>query len=218
MLLNRKSGLAKSEEWANYFSLRLASLNLFQQLPQQKAIDLGVLPAYGLKPGWYHHTRSGHYVSPPSYRKVTIAYHAQHPMFPTLVKGIETLLKQDNLDVEFVKYDLFAPNVEEIDIWVKPMGISSNRDDALAGWLLNYSDISNLSNSEDFSDWVSIVEKWQSEEHSNFPAKELGESLVEKKQIIPMFHCWLGVSQDQCGELQNAKCNALGGSILAKFG
>lgn len=210
LLLNRKSGLAKSEDWASYFSQRLASLNLFQQLPQQKVIDLGVLPAHGLKPGWYHHTRSGNYCSPPSYRKVTIAYHAQHPMFPTLVKCIETLLKQDQLDVEFVKYDIVAPDVEDIDIWVKPMGISSNREDALAGWLLNYSDISQLSDADDFKLWCEIVEKWQSEEYAKFPAKELGESLVEKKQIIPMFHCWLGVSKDQCGELQNAQCNALG--------
>jgi len=28
--------------------------------------------------------------------------------------------------------------------------------------------------------------------------------------LIPMFHCWLGVNKDQCGTLQNAKCNALG--------
>ena len=131
-------------------------------------------------------------------------------MFPTLVKCIETLLKQDNLEVELIKYDLEAPNIEDIDIWVKPMGIANNRDDALAGWLLNYSDISLLSKNEDFEFWTKVVEQWQSEENSNFPAKDLGKSLVEKMQIIPMFHCWLGVSKDQCGSLQNAKCNALG--------
>ncbi len=210
LLLNRKSGLAKSNDWASYFSQRLGALNLYQQLPQDKIVELGVLPAHGLKPGWYHHTRQGSYTSPPSYRKVTIAYHGQHPMFPTLVKCIETLLKQDNLEVELIKYDLEAPNIEDIDIWVKPMGIANNRDDALAGWLLNYSDISLLSKNEDFEFWTKVVEQWQSEENSNFPAKDLGKSLVEKMQIIPMFHCWLGVSKDQCGSLQNAKCNALG--------
>lgn len=210
LLLNRKSGLAKSNDWASYFSQRLGALNLYQQLPQDKIVELGVLPAHGLKPGWYHHTRQGSYTSPPSYRKVTVAYHAQHPMFPTLVKCIETLLKQDNLEVELIKYDLEAPNIEDIDIWVKPMGIANNRDDALAGWLLNYSDISLLSKNEDFEFWTKVVEQWQSEENSNFPAKDLGKSLVEKMQIIPMFHCWLGVSKDQCGSLQNAKCNALG--------
>jgi SgrR family transcriptional regulator len=75
---------------------------------------------------------------------------------------------------------------------------------------LNYSDISLLSKNEDFEFWTKVVEQWQSEENSNFPAKDLGKSLVEKMQIIPMFHCWLGVSKDQCGSLQNAKCNALG--------
>lgn len=210
LLLNRKSGLAQSDEWANYFSQRLGSLNLYQQLPQDKIVELGVLPAHGLKPGWYHHTRHGACISPPSYKKIRIAYHGEHPMFPTLVKCIEGLLKQDNLDVELIKYSVFAPNVDDIDIWVKPMGIANNRDDALAGWLLNYSDISLVSRESDYECWTKVVERWQAEENSVFPAQELGKSLVEKMQLIPMFHCWLGVSKDQCGSLQNAKCNALG--------
>ncbi|WP_394145035.1 SgrR family transcriptional regulator [Vibrio atypicus] len=210
LLLNRKSGLAKSDDWARYFSQRLGALNLYQQLPQDKIVELGVLPAHGLKPGWYHHTRQGSYSSPPAYTKVTIAYHSEHPMFPTLVKCIETLLRQDNLEVELVKYTVFAPDIDNVDIWVKPMGISNDRDDALAGWLLNYSDISLFSKSTDFEYWTKVVESWQSEENTNFPAREIGKSLVEKLQIIPMFHCWLGVSKDQCGSLQNAKCNALG--------
>ncbi|KHT47443.1 SgrR family transcriptional regulator [Vibrio sinaloensis] len=210
LLLNRKTGLAKSSEWANYFSQRLGALNLYQQLPQEKIVELGVLPAHGLKPGWYHHTRQGNYTSPPSYHTVKIAYHGEHPMFPTLVKCIEMILKQDNLDVELVKYSVFAPDIDDIDIWVKPMGIANNRDDALAGWLLNYSDISLFSRSDDFEYWTKVVEEWQAKENAAFPARELGKSLVEKMQIIPMFHCWLGVSKDQCGSLQNAKCNALG--------
>ncbi|MCG9682282.1 SgrR family transcriptional regulator [Vibrio sp. Isolate23] len=210
LLLNRRSGLAKSDDWANYFSHRLGSLNLYQELPQEKIVELGVLPAHGLKPGWYHHTRQGHYTSPPSYRKVTIAYHGQHPMFPTLVKCIESLLKQDNLEVELIKYDISLPDADDVDIWVKPMGIANNREDGLAGWLLNYSDIEQLSKPEDFKYWSGLVEVWQAEENSAFPAKDLGKSLVERMQIIPMFHCWLGISKDQCGSLQNAKCNALG--------
>ncbi|RTZ17342.1 SgrR family transcriptional regulator [Vibrio aquaticus] len=209
LLLNRKDGLAKSNDWANYFSQRLNTLNLFQQLPQDKIVELGVLPAHGLKPGWYHHTKQG-YVSPPSYRSVTIAYHGQHPMFPTLVKCIETLLKQDGLSVNLVTYDLTVENTDEVDIWLKPMGISTNRDDALAGWLLNYSDIAALSKDTDFAHWAELIEQWQATDSRAFPAKELGKSLVEKLQLIPMFHCWLGVNKDQCGSLQNAKCNALG--------
>ncbi|MFB9218075.1 SgrR family transcriptional regulator [Vibrio sinaloensis] len=210
LLLNRRSGLAKSDDWANYFSQRLGALNLYQQLPQDKVVELGVLPAHGLKPGWYHHTRQGTYTSPPAYRKVTIAYHAEHPMFPTLVQCIETLLKQDNLEVELLKYNVYAPDIDDIDIWVKPMGIANDRDDALAGWLLNYSDISQFSQDRDFDYWTKVVQDWQSDKSAAFPAKEIGKSLVERMQIIPMFHCWLGVSKDQCGSLQNAKCNALG--------
>ncbi|MFW7523538.1 SgrR family transcriptional regulator [Vibrio ostreicida] len=210
LLLNRRNGLAKSDEWANYFSCRLSSLNLYQQLPQDKIVDLGVLPAHGLKPGWYHHRRQGQYASPPSYRKVTIAYHAQHPMFPTLVHCIVELLKQDNIDVELMKYDISLPDIEQVDIWIKPMGIANHRDDALVAWLLNYSDINLVSKAEDFREWTNIVETWQAQEKSTFPAKTLGIALVDAMQIIPMFHCWLGVSKDQCGSLQNAKSNALG--------
>ncbi|MGD8116644.1 SgrR family transcriptional regulator [Vibrio sp. TRT 29B02] len=209
LLLNRKNGLAVSDEWASYFSHRLSTLNLFQQLPQEKIVELGVLPAHGLKPGWYHHTKQG-YTSPPSYRTVTIAYHAQHPMFPTLVKCIEAILKHDGLSVNLIKYELTVDDTAEVDIWIKPMGIATNRDDALAGWLLNYSDIEALSMSKDFEYWTKVVKQWQATENASFPAKELGKSLAEKMQLIPMFHCWLGVSKDQCGALQNAKCNALG--------
>lgn len=209
LLLNRKNGLAASDDWANYFSQRLNSLNLYQQLPQDKIVELGVLPALGLKPGWYHHIRKG-VATPPAYRTVTVAYHAQHPMFPTLVKGIDSLLKQDGLTVQLIKYDLTVENTEEVDIWIKPMGIATNRDDALAGWLLNYSDIEALSREQDFNYWAQVVQQWQAKENAPFPAKLLGQSLVEKKQLIPMFHCWLGVSKDHCGSLQNAKCNALG--------
>lgn len=210
LLLNRKNGLAKSDDWARYFSLRLSSLNVFQLLPQGRIVELGALPAYGLKPGWYHHTRQAHYSAPPSYRTVTIAYHAKHPMFPILVKCLENLLKQDNLDVELVTYDMEMPNHDEVDIWVKPMGITSNRDDAIAGWLMDYSDIDAFSKEDDFAQWSEVVTEYRRNKFATFPAQEIGKSLAEKMQLIPMFHCWLGVSKDQCGALQNAKCNALG--------
>lgn len=209
LMLNRNNGLAASEEWADYFSQRLNSLALYQLLPQDKIVELGVLPAHGLKPGWYHHTRQGQ-PTPPCVRSVTVAYHAQHPMFPTLVKCIEALLKQDGLSVQLIKYDHTVESTQDVDIWIKPMGISTNRDDALAGWLLNYSDIQLLSRKQDFDYWANVVKQWQATENAPFPAKLLGKSLVEQKQLIPMFHCWLGVSKDHCGSLQNAKCNALG--------
>ncbi|EFP96516.1 SgrR family transcriptional regulator [Vibrio caribbeanicus] len=209
LLLNRKNGLAASNDWAHYFSQRLSSLNLFQLIPQEKIVELGVLPAHGLKPGWYHHTKQG-FSSPPAYRTITIAYHAHHPMFPTLVKCIESIFKSDGLSVNFITYELTIGDLNEVDIWIKPMGISTHREDALAGWLLNHSDIEMLSKDEDYAYWVEEVKKWQADPNITFPANELGKSLVERLQIIPTLHCWLGVSQDHCGALQNATCNALG--------
>ncbi len=76
--------------------------------------------------------------------------------------------------------------------------------------MLNDSDIEHLSRDEDFKSWSKLVDEWRADEKLSFPGKEIGRALVESHQVIPMFHAWLGVSKDQCGSLQNAKCNALG--------
>ncbi|HGF7370815.1 TPA: SgrR family transcriptional regulator [Vibrio cholerae] len=210
LLLNRRNGVAKDEHWARYLTDKLNALNLFRLLPEEKIIELGVLPAYGLKPGWYHHAAAVQRTLPPESKELTIAYHAQHPMFPTVANAIKQLLSQDGLTVNVIKYEHTVVETENVDIWIKPMGIANHRDDALAGWLLNYSDIEFLSKGVDFNQWVSLIDAWRADSSALFPAKELGKSLVEKHQLIPMFHCWLGISKDQCGALQNAKCNALG--------
>ncbi|EMK6918530.1 SgrR family transcriptional regulator [Vibrio cholerae] len=210
LLLNRRNGVAKDEHWARYLTDKLNALNLFRLLPEEKIIELGVLPAYGLKPGWYHHSAAAQRTLPPESRELTIAYHVQHPMFPTVANAIKQLLSQDGITVNVIKYEHTVIETENVDIWIKPMGIANHRDDALAGWLLNYSDIEFLSKGEDFNQWVSLIDAWRADSSALFPAKELGKSLVEKHQLIPMFHCWLGISKDQCGALQNAKCNALG--------
>ncbi|MCA2429169.1 SgrR family transcriptional regulator, partial [Vibrio chemaguriensis] len=62
----------------------------------------------------------------------------------------------------------------------------------------------------DFSEWATLVDQWRAGIHADFPARELGRQLVKSCQVIPMFHCWLGVNKDHSGALQNAKCNALG--------
>ena len=90
------------------------------------------------------------------------------------------------------------------------MGIANNRDDALAGWLMDYSFLDESSPAEDFDQWCHMIDRWRSGEFEQFPARQLGKQLVQSNQLIPMFHCWLGVNKDQCGTLQNAKCNALG--------
>ncbi len=51
LLLNRKSGLARDENWAVYFLNKLNSLNLFGHVSQTQVTELGILPAHGIKPG-----------------------------------------------------------------------------------------------------------------------------------------------------------------------
>lgn len=210
LLLNQKHGLAKDQNWARYFGSTLSAFNLFRLLPESTIVDLGLLPAYGLKPGWQHSVPSQERCLPPSKEKVTIAYHAQHPVFPALAKTISKLLSRDGLIVEFKKYQHFIDELTEVDIWLKPMGIGTDRDDALAGWLMNYSNIVDMSSSTQFEHWCGLVEEWRENKNAVFPARKLGKELVESHQIIPLFHCWLGVNKDHCGALQNATCNALG--------
>ncbi|WCE31321.1 SgrR family transcriptional regulator [Vibrio sp. SCSIO 43137] len=210
LLLNRKSGIARDDKAAAYIASVLNSFALFKALPEETVVELGLLPAHGLKPGWYHSLPDRIAYSPEEGQKVTVAYLAEHPVFPLLAKAIKRLLKQAGFSVELLKYQHKPDKPDEIDIWLKPMGIGTYRDDALAGWLLDYSDIHRFSETTSFAHWQELVTEWRETQDSPFPAKELGKSLVETRQIIPMFHCWLGVSKDQCGALQNAKCNALG--------
>jgi len=210
LLLNRKYGLAKHEKWARYFCSTLSALNLFRLLPEDTIVDLGLLPAYGLKPGWQHSVLGADRSLPPSKENIVIAYHSQHPVFPTLARTMAKLLIKDGLTVEFKKYQHDIEDLTQVDIWLKPMGIGTDRDDALAGWLMNYSNISDMSDNEQFEQWCSWVKVWRNDKNGMFPARKLGKALVESYQIIPLFHCWLGVNKEHCGALQNATCNALG--------
>ncbi|WP_234496850.1 SgrR family transcriptional regulator [Vibrio maritimus] len=215
LLLNRVSGIAQHDAWARYLSRRLNSLDIFRMLKETTIKELGIVPAHGIKPGWYHQPLSSdesaenkaeHELD----REIRIAYYSEHPTFPEISQAIDTLLKQDGIRAKFIRYGVESPSHEEVDIWIRPMGIASNREDALAGWLLDYSDIEKMARGDDFSAWSDLVTAWRSQAHVKFPAQEIGKQLVQGYQVIPLFHCWLGISKDHCGSLQNAKCNALG--------
>ncbi len=214
LLLNKLKGVAKDEKWARYLSGKLNSLSLYKQLPEDVINELGLIPAHGLKPGWYHQPKSGVAVDINELknreRPVYIAYYSQHPTFPVISQCVASLLAEDGIKVEFIKYDLQSPKSEEVDIWIQPMGIATRREDAIAGWLLDYSDIEKMANAEDFERWRQCINDWRQFSDKPFPAREISRDLIEQIQIIPMFHCWMGISHDHCGTLQNAKCNALG--------
>ncbi|EJL6395542.1 SgrR family transcriptional regulator [Vibrio navarrensis] len=210
LLLNKRSGVAKDPRWAEFFSAVLNGYQLFSHVPQDKVIELGLLQAYGIKPGWIDLYPNPNTQPPGELERISVAYQAKHPMFPVIAKTIKTILKRYRIEVDFVKYDCALEKPEEVDIWLKAMGIATNREDALAGWLLDYSNIESMSTDYDFQRWLALVESWRSGVLNDFPAREIGKQLVKSFQVIPMFHCWLGVNKDHSGALQNAKCNALG--------
>ncbi len=181
---------------------------------------LGCAACLRIKPGWYDIKLKTPEVCPPASAKpsVRLAYQCQHPMFPTLAKAIVTVLKQYNVDVELFGYETDPPHADNVDIWINPMGIANNRDDALAGWLMDYSFLDESAQQKTSTNGVAWSNRWRSGEFEPIPARQLGKQLVQSNQLIPVFHCWLGVNKDQCGTLQNAKCLHSVGSTLAKFG
>ncbi len=202
LLLNRKHGLAKQSLWANYFCSALSSFRLYRLLPEEHIVEPGLLPAYGLKAGWRHHLtyEEGEHekILPPQQEIVTIAFDYRHPLFTAVAKVIATVLSHDGLSVEFRKYQHTIDDPDSVDIWLKSTEIVSDRDDALAGWLLGYSQISELSNEVNFKHWQNIIQEWRNEKQATFPAEMLGRSLIDSQQIIPLFHYWLDNNQDQC--------------------
>ncbi|EHZ7340804.1 TPA: SgrR family transcriptional regulator [Vibrio vulnificus] len=210
LLLNKRSGVAKDPRWAEFLASVLNGYQLFSYVPQEKVIELGLLQAFGIKPGWIDLYPKPNIEPPTELERISVAYQAQHPMFPVIAKTIKTILKRYHIDVDFVKYDASLQEPECVDVWIKAMGIATNRDDALAGWLLDYSNIESMSTDGDFARWSQLVDRWREGGCEEFPAREIGRQLVRSCQVIPMFHCWLGVNKDHSGALQNAKCNALG--------
>lgn len=211
LLLNKRNGLAQSADWAQYFMSQLNSFQLMQKIPEPTILQLGLLHAHGLKPGW-HHQQSYRKIQPPhTGARVKMAYQAQHPLFPIVAKAIELNLAEDGIELEKIAYVTEPKNCDDIDIWLKPMGVANYRDDALQGWLLGYSGLEEAASDAQFKSWKRLIEDWRAQpEISQFPAKLIAQQLVSSMQIIPLFHCWLGISQDHCGTLQNAHCNALG--------
>ncbi|ORT50966.1 transcriptional regulator [Vibrio sp. qd031] len=211
LLLDKQQGLAKTADWADYFSSRLNSLALFSHLPQQKIVDLGLIHAFGLKPGWQHTSGySTKSLAAPTQQNIVVAYQHEHTVFADIAHAIKNLLEQDLLEVELVTFDSVKELAKKPDIWVMAMGIATHREDALAAWYLCEPRFNDTVEESVHKKVVSLIEHWQSGSDLPFPGLQISQQLVGSKQILPMFHCWLGVNQDHSGTLQNAKTNALG--------
>jgi SgrR family transcriptional regulator len=209
LLINRTSGLARNSQWNRYFGSVLSSFNLFSLIPQSKVVELGLLHAHGLRPGWVHHTGRDQ-CEVPENETVKIAFYKEHIAFNLIAKGLEKLLRRDGLDVQLISYTEQEPNIQDVDIWIRPMGISTKRDDSLVSWFLLDSAIEQACDPLLYKEATKLIHEWRSKANLRFNGAELGKLLVENQQMIPLFHCWLGVDKDQSGALQNVKCNALG--------
>ncbi len=208
LMLNRRSGIATRPDVADYLSAQLNGLQLMRDLPQHKVNELGLVPAYGIKPGWMDHRADQRLKRPANLDLLTLAYQAKHPVLTLLAELINQKLAQQGIEVELVAYDQTLE--QDVDVCLKAMGLATHRQDALAAWLLDYSQLDRFANEADFAAWQAQIRTWQAEPDHTFPGRAIGKGLIESQHVVPLFHCWLGINQDHCGALQNTKCNALG--------
>ncbi len=91
LLLSQERSASHKIQRQSFYQNALNASDLFVHIPKETVIDLGVLHAYGIKPGWYD-IKLKTPVCPPASVKpsVRLAYQCQHPMFPTLAKAIVT--------------------------------------------------------------------------------------------------------------------------------
>ncbi|WP_235869205.1 hypothetical protein [Veronia nyctiphanis] len=60
----------------------------------------------------------------------------------------------------------------------------------------------------DYEDIMRDVDRWRASDLFDFHGEQLARMLVEKKQLLPLYHIWLGVIDDT--DLENVAPNAVG--------
>jgi SgrR family transcriptional regulator len=90
------------------------------------------------------------------------------------------------------------------------MSLGTNRPEALLSWLFAFNEIERAMPKNEFEHISQLISEWQSEPHQSFPVNQICRYLVETNQITPLFHGWMGISEDATNSIQNASCNGLG--------
>ncbi len=88
LLLNKNTGIAKDPRWAEFLSQTLNSHQIYAHVPQDKVIELGVLQAFGLKPGWIDLRPTSVGEVPQQGKSITVAYQKNIRCFLSLPKQL----------------------------------------------------------------------------------------------------------------------------------
>jgi SgrR family transcriptional regulator len=191
LLLNRKSGIANDEEWTHYLADKLSSLNIFRRLSDQSIRGLGLLPAFGLSPGWNHQSTAVSQLVSRLNTTVSLVYNSAEPIHNAIVEAMKQVLAEDNITLIALSEEDNANDHSDADLWLKEISTISEEPDALARWFINHSELAHYAQTSFYERCYSLIKQWRVEAKTEFNAFELSQLLVEHQQVIPLFHRWL---------------------------
>ncbi|MUI54311.1 SgrR family transcriptional regulator [Aliivibrio fischeri] len=216
LLFNRKNGIAKDQNWLSYLLNTITPLFLLNELQNSSMNGIGLFNAYGLLPGFQHclNRNIGPFELPERGSVVHLGFENEHPLYPLLGKIIKQRLDKDGIILKIHQFDtldlLDLDKAATIDIWLRGMSLGTQCPEALLSWLFAFDEIERAMPENDFKMVSDMIEKWQSTSQCHFPVNDICRFLVDCGQINPLFHGWMGISEDTNNSIQNASCNGLG--------
>ncbi|MEZ8127434.1 SgrR family transcriptional regulator [Enterovibrio norvegicus] len=212
LLLNRRTGIAKDPRWAEYLHSRIASFSLMPYLAQDGIGEYRLTNAYGLIPGWVHTNAGSSELTAPAVTRLRLVHQADNPQFPKLAQALKAMLAADHvvLDIDVLSYEdmMQGKSAKKVDIWLCGMSLGNQRSDAILPWLMNFNHMSVAMPDEDYAKLEESMMTWRRTPNKAFPAETLGRMIVEQRQIIPLFHIWLGVVDGR--DLEDVSSNNVG--------
>lgn len=216
ILFNRKTGIASDDNWLVYLTQTITPLLLLNELQNSHMNGIGLFNAYGLLPGLQHCLNKPNlgFIKPEKGSVVNLGYENEHPLYPLLGAIIEQRLAKDGIRLKIRQFDtlelLSTEKTKGIDIWLRGMSLGTQCPEALLSWLFAFNEIERVMPEDDFNVVSSLIEEWQLSPQRHFPVNEICRFLVDCGQVSPLFHGWMGISEDANNSIQNASCNGLG--------
>ncbi|MGX9416829.1 SgrR family transcriptional regulator [Vibrio sp. WJH972] len=196
LMVNQRSGVAQDNDWARYLATKLNSSAIFREISESLMVNYHLLPAYGMKSGWYHTNQTSDVVPPKSNNTITLAYCERHPYFHYYVDAIIAILATDNVDVEVVSIRDHIEGGHDVDVVLDSIDLIDNNIDSLVSWLFNSSHLEQFCTPEQFTYPYSLFEQWRIGDVMDFPVKSLSKWFIQHHHIIPLSHQWLGCEEN----------------------
>lgn len=210
LMLNCRDGLAKSARWRAYLHAKLSSLQLLPRLAANGMGEYRLFNAYGLMPGWIHHTQPVSMPELPGPTRLSVAYLADHPLYPLIATAIEAHLAEEGIQVETMA---LSPDAyfggkysRKIDIWLGAISFGIRGEEGLFNWLGNHDLFLHAFTDELLNKVTYYTTRWREQAKPDC-AEALARELVAQ-QVVPLFHIWTGVVATP--DLQDVASNAVG--------